>query len=221
MSQKQKTVSLIFRDGARGQAVATGNNGCRISLMKRIALIAVLVFSASIVLAASVLEGCHYYRMHHFVKYGLHIDVVLGNSDIGRKDTYYARIWNLSVHSIYVEGCRLPGGYAGEGVLYRWDVQRWNVSAQRWDSLRGADNWVPTPFGGYANDEKCLPQMTRIRPLGTRVLGWVYKDWVTTGEPVRMAIHTSVSRPATQQTILFTSTFVIDKNQALPPLEDY
>jgi hypothetical protein len=190
--------------------------------MKRIVLIAVLVLFVSTVLAASVLESRHYYRMHHFLRYGPHIDVVLGDSEIGRKDTYYARIWNLSVHSIYVEGCRLPGGYAGEGILYRWDVQRWNSSAQRWDSLRGADSWVPTPFGAYDNDEKkCRQEMTRIRPFGTRVLGWVYKDWVTTGEPVRIAIHTSLSRPATQQPILYTSTFVVDGSKALPPLENY
>ena len=32
-----------------------------------------------------------------------------------------------------------------------------------------------------------------------------------------MAIHTSLSRPATEQPILYTDTFVVDRSQALPP----
>ena len=192
--------------------------------MERIAVIPVLGVVVSLALVLSVLEGRHYYRMHHFAGYGPHMDVVLCNSDIGRRDTYCARLWNLSIHSIYVEGCRLPGGYAGEGVMYRWDVQRWDTSAQHWESLRGADNWVPMLFGGYGNDEKCASnalEMTRVPPLGATLLGWVYKDWVTTREPVRMAIHTSLSRPPSQQLILYTNTFIVDRSRALPPLENY
>lgn len=189
--------------------------------MKRIAIIISVVGSVSFVLAVCAVEGYHFWRTRHFVGYGPHIDVVVGNSDIGRRDMYYARYWNLSAHSDYIEGCRLPGGYAGEGILYRWDVQKWNGTARRWDSLRGADNWVPTPFGGYGSDKKCMAEVTRIRPLGSRVLGWVYKDWVTTGEPVRIAIHTSLSLPPSQQPILYTTTFVVDRSRALPPTVNY
>ena len=193
-------------------------------MMKRIALFATLGIIVSVALVLSVLEGRHYQRMRHFAGYGPHIDVVLGNSDIGRRDTYYARLWNVSLHNIYIEGCRLPGGYAGEGVMYTWDVQRWNAASQTWESLRGADHWVPTPFGGYGNEEKCAKnavEMTRVRPLGAAVLGWVYKDWVTTGEPVRMAIHTSISRPPSQQPIFYTNTFVVNRSLALPPAENF
>ena len=108
--------------------------------------------------------------------------------------------------------------------MYTWDVQRWNDRSQTWESLRGADHWVPTPFSGHGNEEKCAKsavEMTRVRPLGAAVLGWVHKDWVTTGEPVRMAIHTSLSRPASQQPILYTTTFVVNAKLALPPKENF
>jgi hypothetical protein len=186
--------------------------------MKRIAVIISLVCAVSFVLAVCAVQGFHFWRMRHFVGHGPHIDVVVGNSDIGRRDMYYARYWNVSAHSVYIEGCRLPGGYAGEGIMFRWDVQRWNSTTLRWDSLRGADHWVPTPFGGYGNEEKCLAELTRIPPLGSRVLGWVYKDWVTTREPVRMAIHTSLALPPSQQQILYTTAFVVDRCRALPPV---
>jgi hypothetical protein len=188
-------------------------------MMKRIAIFVALGLIASIAIVVLVLEGDHYFRMRHFVRYGPHIDVVLGNSDVGRRDTYYARLWNVSMHSIYIEGCRKPGGFMGEGVDYKWDVQRWNASTQSWDSLRGADHWVPTPFGTFDDDPECASkaaELTRIRPLGATVLGWVYKDWVTTGHPVRMAIHTSLSRPASQQPIFYTNTFVVNRSLALP-----
>jgi hypothetical protein len=189
--------------------------------MKRIATIISLVCAVSLVLAACAVEGFHFWQMRHFVGYGQHIDVVLGNSDIGRRDTYYARYWNVSAHSVFIEGCRLPGGFAGKGILYRWDVQRWNATTKRWESLRGADNWVPIPFGGFDNDTKCMAVLTRIPPLGSRVLAWVYKDWVTIKEPVRMAIHTSLSRPASQQPILYTTTFIVDRTLALPSTANY
>lgn len=192
--------------------------------MKRIAIFVTLGFIASIVIAVSVLQWRHYSRMHHLAGYGPHIDVVLGNSDIGRRDMYYARLWNVSMRSIYIEGCRLPGGFAGEGVMYEWDVQKWNASSQNWDSLRGADHWVSSPFGGFDNDLKCpseAVERARIPPLGAAVLGWVYKDWVTTGEPVRMAIHTSLSRSPSQQPIFYTNTFRVDRSLALPPAQDF
>ena len=109
--------------------------------MRRIALIVALVLSVGIALA-SVLEGYHYHQMHHFVGYGPHIDVVLGDSDAGRKDTYYARMLNLSAHSMYIEGCRMTGEIGQEETTgYLWDIQRWNIPAQRWESLRSADHW--------------------------------------------------------------------------------
>lgn len=154
-------------------------------------------------------EAHHHHKFGHFVGYGLHTDVVLGNSDIGTNDMYFAQLLNLSVLTAHLEGCRLPGGFAWEGILYRWDVQKWSLSTQSWNSLRGADSWVPTPFGGYSNDEKCLPEITHIRPFTARKVAWVFDSWVTTGDPVRIAIHTSATAPPDKQRILYTGIFVV------------
>ena len=173
----------------------------------------ILVIAAVLVAVALVawVEAAHYYRFRHLVGYGIHMDVVLGNSEIGTRDMFYARVWNLSLHTLVVEGCRLPGGYVGEGILYRWDVQRWDQNTRQWNSLQGADHWVPEPFGGSSQDSLagCKGELTKIAPLQVRVLGWVYKDWVTSNEPVRIAVHTSVSRPPEQQAILYTNLFVV------------
>jgi hypothetical protein len=176
------------------------------------------IFALALTACVSI-EGFHYYKFRHLVGWGVHMDVALGNSDAGERDTYYARVWNVSLHSLSVEGCRLPGGYVGEGILYRWDVQKWDAATRQWNSLQGADNWMQGPFEGSKEDglEGCNAESTRIGPFSTRVLGWVYKDWVTSGEPVRMAIHTSVSVPAMQQQILYTDTFVVRRAPGTTP----
>lgn len=162
-----------------------------------------------------VIEVYHYLRFGHFVGYGLHTDILRGNLDIGSNDTYYARLWNLTTSPFDIEGCPfasdVPG--AGSSVVYNWDIQKWNISNKQWMSLHGADNWVPKAFGGSWNDEEpCIdPELTHLQPLQSRKVAWVYKDWVTTGELVRIAIHTSVSKAPEGQQIIYTDAFVVQK----------
>lgn len=167
---------------------------------------------ASIVLLASgATELYHHYRFGHFVGYGLHTDVILGNSDVGTDDIYYARLWNLSFEPLEIEGCVWPSDVGGvpDSVTYRWDVQKHDSSSQRWVSLRGANTWVEKAFGGNWDETGCSPAMTRIRPFLSRKVAWVYKDWVTTGEPIRMAIQTSARVSPESQRIVYTDMFVV------------
>jgi len=172
-----------------------------------IAFLMLILASASL----SVFEGWHHVRYGHFIDYGLHTDVVLGDSDVGKGDTYYARAWNLSASTVLIEGCRLPGGSVGSGILYRWDVQRLDPLKHQWNSLRGANNWVQellTADGIDANRD-CKREITRIGPLATRRLGWVFRSWVTRGDSVRMAIHTSIDAPLDRQWVIYTPIFSI------------
>jgi hypothetical protein len=168
-------------------------------------------FSVTLMLFVSA-ESLHKLYYGHFIKPGLHTDIVLTNSDIGTNDTYMAHVWNFSAKTIEVEGCRLPGGYAGSGVLYHWDIQRWDPMRNDWSSLDGANNWLPKPFGHQDDNwSKCGGEMTQIRPLGSHNLAWVFKDWVTPQDSIRMAIHTSVKMPLDHQPIIYTQMFSIQK----------
>jgi len=145
-----------------------------------------------VLLALSGAEIYHHQRFGHFFGYGLHSDVILGNSDVGANDMYYAWLWNLSFEPFEIEGCDEPSDVGGvpDSVLYRWDVQKRDSLNQRWVSLRGADNRVQTPFGGNWNEDGCSPVMTRIRPF-------------------RMAIQTSARVPPESQRIVYTEMFVV------------
>jgi len=174
------------------------------------AIIAIVI----IALAATVVEAAHRVLYGHFLRPGLHTDVIRGDSDIGTNDMYYARVWNLSFRTIEIEGCRLPGGIVGTGVLYHWDVQRWEASRNDWSSLHGANNWIPRSLGGSDSNDywsKCGGEITRVRPFATRTLAWVYKDWVTPSDSIRIAVHTSVKTPLDQQMIIYTQMFSIQK----------
>src|SRR5580765_7773717 len=92
-------------------------------------------------------ESFHRYKFHHFVGYGVHMDVVLGDSDVGRRDMFYARVWNLSSHTLVVEGCRLPGGFSGSGTLYHWDIQRLNSQLQHGTASKARTTGYPRHSG--------------------------------------------------------------------------
>jgi hypothetical protein len=180
-------------------------------MVKRIGIaLAVLVCLGTITLGSA--EVYHRFKFGHFLGYGLHTDVFLGNSDVGTNDMYYAQLWNLSASNVQIEGCLEASDVGGvpDSVLYRWDVQKWDLPNQRWISLHGADTWVHTAFGGYWKEEPCRPTKTWLKPLESRKrMAWVYKDWVTSGEPVRIALHTSVTASPDEQRIIYTKTFVV------------
>ena len=137
--------------------------------------------------------------------------MIVGNSDIGAHDMHYARLLNFSVIPFRLEGCKFASDVFGvpDSVMPRWDIQKRDRASGRWFSLRGADTWVPGPFGGNFKEEPCRPAMLRFAPFQSREVAWVYKDWVTTGEPVRMAIQTSVSKPPENQMIVYTDMFIV------------
>lgn len=169
-----------------------------------------VVFASMVLVTVISFEGWHKFRFEHFVGTGVHTDIVLSNSAVGTNDTYVARVWNLSGRTVDVEGCKLPGGYAGTGVLHHWDVQRWDPSRHDWSSLHGANTWLPKPLGGSDWQDywsRCGGEITRIRPFTFRDLAWVYKDWVNPSDKIRMAIHTSVKLPLDRQSIIYTEIF--------------
>lgn len=178
----------------------------------KVALISVVLG----LLALGLAEMSHHRKFGHFVGYGLHTDVILGNSDIGSNDTYIAKLTNFAAKPFDIEGCVFPSDVVGvpDSVLYRWDVQKWDPSSRQWISLRGADTWVQKPFGGYWSEEPCRSVITQIRPFQSQTVAWVYKDWVTTGDPVRMAIHTSATLPPEGQQIVYTDTFIVKRPTA-------
>jgi hypothetical protein len=175
-------------------------------------------FAAIIVIGSLVVfgfEAWHRWNFGHFVGYGLHTDVYLSNSDAGTNDMYFAKLWNLTVSPIELVGCADPSDVGGvpDSVFYRWDVQKRESSGGQWVSLHGSNNWLKTPFDeSWKKEEPCQTVRTTLLPFHSiNKAAWVFKDWVTTGEPVRMAIHTSVIQPTESQKIIYTDTFVVER----------
>jgi hypothetical protein len=175
------------------------------------ALIPLSALAVILLFTISVLEITHVRKYGHLLTLGLHTDIVLGNSDVARTDTYFVRLWNLSVKPIDLDGCFQSNDVIGAppSILFRWDIQRWNSSRKAWDSLHGADSWVHEPYGGYWREEPCRSATRRISPLGKFTVAWVYKGWVTSGEPIRVAVHMSTTAQPNSQNVIFTRTFVV------------
>jgi hypothetical protein len=141
----------------------------------------IAVFAAVGAIFVSVLafEVVHRVRYGHFVGYGVHVDVELGDSDVGRGDTMYANITNLSLRTLRLEGGEFPNDISVKRDLtHCWFVQRWDDNAQRWL------NWDFR--AGDWNDTAVRCDFTGAIGLGTRTLrpfqsvrhvAWVYKEW--------------------------------------------
>jgi hypothetical protein len=162
------------------------------------------------VISLEIIHFCHY---GDTVTFGAHTDIVLGNSDISKGDTYLVRLWNLSIRPIDLDGCFESNDVIGAppSVLFRWDIQRWNPARNAWDSLRGADTWVPKSYGGYWSEMSCRPVRKRVNPLHKLTIAWVYNGWVRSGEPIRVAVHKLMSAGENPDNIIFTRTFAIRK----------
>ncbi len=177
-----------------------------------------VVAAASVFLLVGSTEVLHRRKYGHFVAYGIHTDVILGNSDVGMNDTYWARLENFSFGPLELVGCVFPNDVIGEpnSILFHWDVQKRAPNSTMWVSLRGADNWVEVPFGGTSDDTPCRPTKVRLMPFQSRIVAWVFDTWVTTGEPVRLAIHTSATTPPEHQKIIYTDTFIVKQGISKP-----
>ena len=164
------------------------------------------VVIAAILVATSATEFAHHRRFGHFVGYGLHADVVLGNSDVGINDMYYARLLNMSPIPSYLEGC-MEMGTDSARISPHWDVQKWDPLNARWGSCW--HSWVFAPSGHHPHQAPCLRAAIVFAPFQSRDVAWVFGPPGTTGEPVRMAIHTSVRKPPERQRMIFTDTFIV------------
>ncbi len=93
--------------------------------MKR-AFIPLSVLATALLVVVSVVEIGHLRKFGHLLMFGLHTDVILRNSDVATDDAYFARLWNLSITPIEIEGCFQPNDVVGAppSVLFRWDIQK-------------------------------------------------------------------------------------------------
>lgn len=164
-----------------------------------------LAVIATIFIASGAAELVHHQRFGHFVGYGLHADVVLGDSDIGTHDMHFARVLNMSPMPSYLEGC-LEMGTDSARVSPRWDVQEWDSLHGRWVSWH---SWVAAPSGRHPYEVPCRLTAIWFAPFQSRDVAWAYGAPGTVGPPERIAIYTSVRKPPERQRIIYTDTFVV------------
>jgi hypothetical protein len=155
----------------------------------------------ALVIVAVSFEIYHERNFGHFVGYGVHTDIVV------ESDFHFARVLNLSLSTLDIKGCRMGGGYAGNGIFYDFDVQKWDPSNGQWLIFRGADTWDANSHE-HTFPLKCAPgEVTHIPPITSRVVAWTYKGWITTPDPIRIVVYTSLIQPAGKQRIIYSETF--------------
>lgn len=162
------------------------------------------------VLAAGGLEVRHYVRFHDFAGYGWHVDVVARDADIGVPGVnkmYGLWLTNSTVRPRVFQGVLLPGGYIGSGVLYRDEIQKWDVNTRSWVTMTSTtkNDWV-----AY---EQVTTKIWPTQSVG--VSGWdaiggregPHGDRACKGDRVRWAVYSSFTE--LDATVLYSPVFTI------------
>jgi hypothetical protein len=158
-------------------------------------------------IAVTSFELLHHRRFGHFVGYGAHTDIIATPTGIDSEEFHFVRLLNLSFSTIDIEGCRMGGGYAGRGIFYDFDVQKWDNSFRQWLTFRGADTW-DTDSSEHSFPQKCASsEITHIWPLTSKVVAWTYTGWITKPDPIRVVVYTSLTQPPDKQRRFYTEMF--------------
>jgi len=194
------------KHGARAHAIDRAQRARTLDV-KRLFKTAGIVMVA-LVITGTTFEVVHHRRFGHFVGYGPHTDIIITPTGVDSGEFHFVRLLNLSSSTIDIEGCRMGGGYAGNGIFYEFDVQKWDPSSRRWLTFRGADTWdADTSKRSFQNN--CSPsEITHTRPLTSKVVAWTYTGWITTADPIRVVVYTSLTQPPEKQQRFYTEMFV-------------
>ena len=162
----------------------------------------------ALILAVASFESFHKWRFGHFAGYGIHTDIITKSAGLTQADFHFVRLLNLTFSTVDLEGCRMGGGYAGNGIFYDFDVQKWDAPNRRWLIFRGADEWDTNSDLRSFSQICSRAELTHIRPLTSQIVAWTYKDWITRPDPIRVVVYSSLTQPTEKQQVYYSEAFI-------------
>src|SRR5262245_52500346 len=103
-------------------------------LFKPIGLTIVIAIAVSI----AYVEFQHRYNFGHFVPYRFHVDGISRNVSSGipgQTKMYAPQLSNFTFLPVSLEGCDYIDDAFGHGTTFPYGVQRWDRSANRWQTI--------------------------------------------------------------------------------------
>lgn len=99
-----------------------------------------IAFALAILLCGLIafIEFSHRYSYGHFVPYGLHLDVVSENVNIGipgQTKMYHAKLSNFTLWPATLTACNFITDAMQPGTAYPYAVQRWDTSTNSWQTV--------------------------------------------------------------------------------------
>src|SRR5437879_5244260 len=101
------------------------------SLIRRL----LLVIAVILCLLLLTLELVHHRHYGHFVSYGLHVEVLSKDYNIGipgQTKLYWAELSNYSFLPVILTACDYISDTMTQGTEYPYAVQRWDASSNSW-----------------------------------------------------------------------------------------
>ena len=122
-------------------------------LRKAHVILPVILLVVIVCLFTAGFELNHHRTYGHFVTYGLHVDPLNHDADIGipgQTKMYWARLSNYSLRSVTLPACHYMTDdlAAGWGTEYPYAVQRFDTSSETWRTVADANGeWFCRPYG--------------------------------------------------------------------------
>jgi hypothetical protein len=107
-------------------------------LRKSYLILLVIIIAGILCLFVIRFEWNHHRTYGHFVSYGLHVDPLNRDADIGipgQTKMYWARLSNYSLRSVTLPACDFVTDTLSPGTEYPYAVQRFDTSSNTWNTV--------------------------------------------------------------------------------------
>ncbi|MFN7944007.1 MAG: hypothetical protein U0Z53_01425 [Blastocatellia bacterium] len=188
--------------------------------MKRLKLSnwkATLTLAVALLILLAYSEFAHYYNYGHLFSYGLHIDVLKQESNIGilgQRNTYRAELSNFMLWPVKLTACEYNTDVEDfTGIDYPYAVQRWGSASNTWQTITGEDPesfCYPVPLGRsqtHIASKRLWPGMS------VDVMGWEATGArvpFQKGDMARFVVFTRIDKEKAWQAAIPSAPFYIE-----------
>ena len=161
------------------------------------------------------IEYLHHKEFGHFVTYGIHVDALNRDADIGipgQTKMYWPRLSNYTLWPVKLAACDYVTDALAHGTQYPYAVQRWNASSSNWDTIveiNGENYCDAYPLGLIKTDlvsKRLWPGMS-VDVMDGEATG--ARDSFQKNDKARFVIFTTSSKQYAWKTAIPSAAFVI------------
>lgn len=167
-------------------------------------------------LLIAYLEFSHHYNYGHLFTYGLHVDVLSEDVDIGipgEKKLYRAELTNYGLLPVRLTACDFTTDTLAPGTDYPYAVQRWDPSSSTWQTVMEINEETfchPVPLGKAETQRttRLIWPLMSVYVMGSEATG--ARAPFRKGDLARFVVFKTIVKEADWETAVPSKPFYIE-----------